>query len=254
MTSHLIAHVTDAHIGQKVFAGSAIGTSKMAYGNDPDAHRANLKTIFDDLVARRITRLVFGGDIGTAASNPWFFAQIAAYGFDLRLVLGNHDTASNVAPFFSTPKAIGSGELAYVRDDDQVRYIHLDSSSNTISDAQMDWLQRQLDHDQSLVLFIHHPVLEIGTPLDRSGAALAGRVQLRDLLVCSRRDITIFCGHYHMTDETADGNIRQFVTPAASYQIDQQTGVIGAGRASFGYRLISVNGTDITTDVVLFNG
>jgi len=99
---------------------------------------------------------------------------------------------------------------------------------------------------------LHHPVLEIDTPLDRAGAALNAREKIRAALLEAARETVIFCGHYHMDDDAIDGNIRQFVTPAASYQIVKVSDEIAIDEQSFGYRLIEIDGSEISTEVVMF--
>jgi 3',5'-cyclic-AMP phosphodiesterase len=250
MAMKLIAHVTDAHIGQRVLPGGENGSDKMNYGNEPEEHKANLKAVFDDLAKRKITELVFGGDIGTRQANPWFFAAVEKYKFDLSMVLGNHDLFSEVHRHYRSQHLQGSGEMNYAREDDDFKYVYLDSSSNAISDAQFDWLKQRLNGGKKLLLFLHHPVLKIDTPLDRQGAALKDREKIKHALHDCQNEVSVFCGHYHMQDEAIDGNIRQFLTPAVSYQIEKRSAAID--RRSFGYRLIEIDGSDVRTSLVMF--
>ena len=224
----------------------------MHYLPEPEEHKGNLKLILDDIAKRGITEVVFGGDIGTKDSNEWFFDLIGKYNFKLRMVLGNHDTFSEVSKHYSDIGLGSDDELKYAYEDGLFNYIYLDSSANSISDNQFRWLQQQLNTEKKVILFLHHPVLEIDTPLDRAGAALTARDKLRDALLESRRETIIFCGHYHMDDAAIHGNIRQFSTPAASYQIEKLSGEIAIDEQTFGYRLIEFNGSEVSTEVVLF--
>lgn len=252
MNTKTIAYLTDAHLGQKVVFEGVIGSSKMSYHFEPDEHKNNVKSIFDDIIKRGITEVVFGGDIGTGETIKWFFDLINTYKFKLSTVLGNHDTFAEVAKYYKNDFVEGENEMNYAHEDTYLKYIYLDSSANTVSTIQQNWLEEELKTTKKVVLFIHHPVLDIDTPLDKIGAALKGKDQLKDLLQESGKDITIFCGHYHMDDENTDKNIRQFLTPAASYQIDKQAETVIVNQKTFGYRLIEINKDLITSQAVTF--
>jgi 3',5'-cyclic-AMP phosphodiesterase len=251
MGTTTIAHVTDAHLGQKVLPGGKTGSDKMRYGDAPAEHKDNLKIVLDDVAERGISELVFGGDIGTQDSNQWFFDTVGTYHVNLRMVLGNHDLLAEVRRHYRGELIAGRDELYYAHDTGGFRHIHLDTSSNAVSDAQFHWLQQQLDSEKPLLLFVHHPVLAIDAALDRSGVALKGREKIRDALHAAKTDVSIFCGHYHMTDATTEGNIRQFSSPAISYLIKKQD-TFAVDINSFGYRLIEIDGAEMTTKVVMF--
>jgi 3',5'-cyclic-AMP phosphodiesterase len=248
--SKVIAHVTDAHIGQKVVLGGKTESGKMHYIHEPEEHRDNLKRILDDIAQRGISEVVFGGDIGTKDANGWFFDLIAKYDFRLRMVLGNHDSFSAVSRYYNVSGS--DDELKYTDEDSCFKYIYLDSSSGFISDRQFRWLQQELTTEKKVVIFLHHPVLEIDTQLDRAGAALNEREKLQAVLLESAGETVIFCGHYHMDDDATDKNIRQLSTPAASYQIEKRADEIAIDEQSFGYRLIEIAGSEINTEIVLF--
>ena len=253
MAAKIIAYITDAHLGQKIIVEEEVGgrSKNMRYDNEAEENKDNLKLILDDVTSKGITDIIFGGDIGTKEANKWFFDTIYKFDFKLSMVLGNHDTYSEVIKYYraghSYPK-----ELNYSREDDDFKYIYLDSSSNAVSPVQFDWLKQELNCTKKIILFIHHPILEIRTPLDQFGAALKGREKIKDLLLALQKEIVIFCGHYHMTDELTEGNIRQYSSPACSYQIRKLSENIEIDSSTFGYRLIQFDGNQIYTDVKLF--
>ena len=251
METKTIAYLTDAHLGQKVVFEGVNGSNKMSYQFEPDEHKNNLKSIFDDITKRGITEVVFGGDIGTGETIKWFFDQVVEYKFNLFTVLGNHDTFSEVAKYYQNELIKGKNEMNYVDEDAYLRYIYLDSSANTVSAAQQNWLKKELNTSKNIILFIHHPVLDIDTPLDKIGAALKGKEEIKALLQNSGKEITVFCGHYHMDDENTDKNIRQFLTPAASYQIDKQAETVNVNQTTFGYRLIEINKDQVSSQVIM---
>jgi 3',5'-cyclic-AMP phosphodiesterase len=227
MTRKVLAHITDAHLGQKILLSGIPGANNnMSYVNEPEAHKHRLKVVLNDVASREIPHVVFGGDIGTREANKWFFDAIGEYKFRLQMVLGNHGTLAEVSKHYDTENLDPNHELYYVHEDSQVKHIFLDTSSNRVSRNQVDWLKQEIDTQKKTILFVHHPILRIETPVDKLGAALNGRDQLRDVLKESEREVTIFCGHYHMQDEVVHENIRQFVTPAVSYQIKKRAETI----------------------------
>ena len=54
-----------------------------------------------------------------------------------------------------------------------------------------------------------------------------------------------------MDDESIDGNVRQFTTPAVSYQINKTASRIIIDKQSFGYRLITIDGAEVDTKLVM---
>ncbi|RFB78351.1 metallophosphoesterase family protein [Methylovirgula sp. 4M-Z18] len=244
------AHFTDAHLGQQLIAGGNITATKMPYADDPLAHRENFQTVLRDLAARRIEDIVFGGDIGTPLANAYFFECVSRTNVRLHLILGNHDTYAQVKPFYSLETAGDGDELFYARESPPFRFIFMDSSANAVSERQLSWLQEQLETDRQIIVFIHHPILDVGTPLDRSSAALQGRESVKLLLQQAKSDVTVFAGHYHMDVETVEGRIRQFLTPAVSYQIGRDNAETDT--RIFGYRLIELGSAGLATEVVTF--
>lgn len=222
----------------------------MRYEFDPEEHKANLVRVLADVARRGIAEIVFGGDIGAKELIPWFFEMVKREGFKLTVTLGNHDRLDEVRPYLPRRPDSHGARWYFAEEDESVKWIYLDSSANVIGDDQTKWLTRELDTPKTVLLFVHHPVLEIDTPLDRIGAALKDREAVENRLQHSGREIAIFCGHYHMVDEATVGEIRQYLTPAVSYQIEKQAKVVAIDQTVFGYRIITVEGSRIETTVV----
>lgn len=267
MAAKTIAYLTDAHLGQKIILDKETG--HMRYVENIEEHKDKLKFILEDIRSVGITEIIFGGDIGTQKANQWFFETIDEFNFKLLMVLGNHDTYSQINQYYKQDQyhthpdksgdesgnkqdAKTGNELNYAYEEGGFKFIYLDSSSNAVSRAQLNWLGQELNTDKEILLFIHHPVLEIKTPLDKIGAALKGRDEIKSLLSGLQKEVLVFCGHYHMTDELTAGNIRQYSSPACSYQIEKLSEKIEIDTLTFGYRLITINGNQMETAVKLF--
>ncbi|WP_343672043.1 metallophosphoesterase family protein [Chitinophaga sp.] len=234
------AYITDSHLGQELKTENGI-----SYVNNPTAHTKNFEMILDDIAERGIHEIVFGGDIGSVEMNKWFFDVIAQRGLSLWMVLGNHDTFAEVSQYYREP-------ANYIKEDVQFRYIILDTSDNKIDADRLNWVKQMLNTEKEIILFVHHPVLAIDTPIEQLGAALKDRDELKAVLKSIDKKVTVFCGHYHMIDEAEEDNIYQYTTPAVSYQIGKETADVEIDQTVYGYRIINTIGGEITTELVLF--
>jgi len=178
----------------------------MHYVEDADAHKSHLQRILDDIAGRGIVDVIFGGDIGTFAAVPAFFEAMWDHNFTPEVVLGNHDAYANVRPWWGTGPV--EGKLCSSTSEGPWRRIILDSSDNIIGERQLAWLARESESARRAAIFVHHPVLEMNTPIDRSRAALRDRADLKAFLNGLDCEVALFCGHYHMTDELREANIR----------------------------------------------
>lgn len=252
MAKTVLAHFTDTHLGQRLVASNEMAGNKMGYEETPGEHENHLRTVLDDIASKGISHVVFGGDIGTPQSAAGFFELLHGYRFQLSVILGNHDTLGNVAPHYSSDGANVDGKLCFSHDDGRLKRIFLDSSDNELGERQRAWLGRELEDTKRAAIFLHHPILALDTPVDRTGAALRDRNEVRSLLIGTGCEISLFCGHYHMIDDAQEANIRQYVTPAVSYQIVKQSERLQADTQTFGYRILEIQEEEIRTQVVLF--
>ena len=112
-------------------------------------------------------------------------------------------------------------------------------------------MKRELKTEKTVVLFIHHSILEIDTPVD-SMYPLQNRAAVKECLISSGKKITIFCGHYHLHDDRKIGKLRQIVTPASSFQIVKSADEFVVDATEFGYRIIEFKGGKIETEIKMF--
>jgi len=230
-----IAYLTDTHLDE---------TGPGEHGAD---QHHNWQTALADLTTRKIDLVIFGGDIGAFSAYPDFFGSLSDYP-NLRVTPGNHDTSAQVRHFVPSKFHSESG-FYHSEEDGDFKWIFLDSSTDKISPEQMHWLGNELNSDKEILLFIHHPILRVDTAVD-SKYPLENRDAIKELLLQHPKKVTIFCGHYHIEDETSEGNIQQFITPAISYQIKKGTPEIEGDASYFGYRIIEIDGMKIDTEVV----
>jgi Icc protein len=199
-----IAYITDIHLDEQFPIDNGVDT------------RSNWKLLLGDVASKNIDEIIFGGDIGEISANEWFFDSLKE--FTLNLTLGNHDQFAEASKHFKSKHLNGYDELYYSFEDEYLKYVFLDTSSNSLSPSQFEWLRSELETQKKVLLFLHHPVLAVETPIDNY-YPLNGREKIAELLQEHNNEITIFCGHYHAADERTDGKIRQIMTPATSYQV-----------------------------------
>lgn len=233
-----IAYLTDVHIDEEF--PKSLGVNA----------RYNWEILLRDVRKRGIREIVFGGDMGEPSTNKWFFETLKD--FEISITLGNHDHFGEVMKCFQNPAFIGKDELYYSFEKDNYLRIYLDSSNELITDKQFTWLEDQLKANCKILLFIHHAIFPVETPIDQKHF-LRGRERIQQLLVNSGRDIAVFCGHYHMNDEQNIENVTQYITSAVSYQVIKSDDSVKVSSDYFGYRVINIDEDGLKTEIVRFD-
>ncbi|UII20101.1 metallophosphoesterase family protein [Fulvivirga ligni] len=229
-----IAFVSDIHFDEQFPIDQGVNAQQ------------NWDKILESLHSKGIKEVVFGGDIGAASSHELFFDSLKA--FSTHIILGNHDEFAEVSKHYNPCNQ--SNEIYYEMEDDHFKYLFMDSSSEKISQEQLNWLKTAVETNKSVLLFVHHPVLPVKTKIDEM-YPLHNRSEVKAILNAAETDITIFCGHYHMNDEQQKGNIKQVITHAGSYQILKDAPEIAVSNSTFGYRIINIVGSKIeSTEIV----
>ncbi len=230
-----IAFLTDVHLDEQ-------------FPNDNNVDpRKNFETVLADISQQGIAEIIFGGDIGEASAHNYFFNAIKH--FSAKLILGNHDRYEYVKEHFSDD--FNKKELYYKVEDENYLYIFLDTSLDEISNNQLQWLQVELASSKKIILFIHHPILSINTAVDKM-YPLKNRIQLKVILLNHEKNITVFCGHYHMNDEQEHKNIKQITTQSLSFQLVKNATELKVDNSNFGYRIIEIYEDKIETHLVNF--
>lgn len=237
-----IAQITDAHIDDK---------TALERGGYP---RRNLEAILEHIANQNVNEIIFTGDIGEKAAYEWFFEKLEQLKTNFKIILGNHDDFDMASRFYDTHTSPSDNKLYYTNEDENYKYIYLDSSDFSIDKEQFKWLAEMVNTTKHIILFIHHPILGLKTGMDRI-YPLNGRDEIKRLLQDNKNKVTVFCGHYHMPDEREDGNIKQYITPSIAFQVEKESNGIDINTDSFGYRIITIDNEAVTSKLVRnFNG
>lgn len=234
----VIAHVTDVHLDEESLDGPHV---------DRDG---NWSRVLKHLADEPVDEVVFGGDIGAPSSHERFFAALAGLNVPLRLVPGNHDVVADVSKHYS--RSACSDELyEFEPASNGWSRLYLDSSLGRIGVGQLAWLRERLSACGPVIIFVHHPVFPIETPIDRL-YPLEARKEVQRPLLAHAHPVVLFCGHYHLEDETGFENVSQITTPAVSMQVVKGSEDLRFDTRSFGYRRIKISDGSVESEVVWF--
>ncbi|MGB3464654.1 MAG: metallophosphoesterase [Cyclobacteriaceae bacterium] len=232
-----IAFVTDLHLDEQFPIDQGV-----------DA-RANWKRVLADIKSRDISEIILGGDVGTNDSYQWIFDSLTDY--RVTVTAGNHDDCQALKRYISPEFSPTEGGLCYSFDKDGFRWVYFDSSTESVSENQADWLQDKLSSDLPVILLIHHPVFPVRSAIDNQ-YFLRGRETLQEILKQSGVRVFIFSGHYHLADEQTLSNITQIITPAVSYQVIKDADPIAISTDTFAYRIITIDTTRLSSEIIEF--
>jgi 3',5'-cyclic-AMP phosphodiesterase len=231
-----IAFLTDSHLDEAHPLGQGFDTV------------VRLERALADIKSRNITDIVFGGDIGATSAYPYFFEKMQD--FNSHVLLGNHDRFADARTFLQTD--LHKSAHYYKLQDEQYQHLFLDTSLEELSEEQLLWLQTAIVPKKPMILYVHHPILAVDTPVDKS-YPLKNRDEVLPILLAHNAPVHVFCGHYHMSDESQFENVQQYITPALAFQIVQEATEIQIDNSSFGYRIIEIGAQGIETYLVRFS-
>lgn len=233
-----IAHITDLHLDEEFPVQNGVPT------------RSNWEAVFESISKSNIDRMILGGDLGENDSLPYLFDTLKMGNFDLNITPGNHDESEVIAQFYPHSMLSASNGICQQTEDEYFKYIFMDSSKSAINEVQFEWFQKAIKTQKQLMLFIHHPVLEVDTAVDKS-YPLEGRDRIAELLFAHNENVYVFCGHYHMVDDKRIQNVHQFISPAASFQVEKNPYKVVTDFNTFGYRIINIEEASVSSDIIL---
>ena len=230
-----VAFITDLHLLEKNVEKKGVNTIQ------------NWKTVLKDVKKRDLKRIILGGDLGEKESLSKLFLDIEE--FDYQYVLGNHDHIKNFEKFDS--KTEDKEHLFYHSKIKNFDCIFLDTSSHKLNNKQQEFLKNWLQNAINATIFIHHPVLEIGTWMDEN-YPLKNRKEVEEIINEVGKKVTLICGHYHRHHEKYTNFIRQIIAPAISYQIPYGQNY-EKDISNFGYLILDFSENELHFEKIMFN-
>lgn len=231
-----IAHITDLHLDEDFPEDHGVNT------------RDRFQAVLKDIKREQISEVICTGDIAETESLSYFFEQFAST--PLSLTLGNHDSFLHVYKYYKTGAKPASQKLYRSVQEEDFKFIFLDSSADSIDSEQLSWLSSELISSTPIIIFIHHPIIGLKLKVDEIGR-LQNRDKVLSLLETASVQITLFCGHYHMESSSIYKNIHQHITQAVCFQIEKNLDEIKIDTTTFGYRIIELEQGSISSKVQL---
>jgi 3',5'-cyclic AMP phosphodiesterase CpdA len=189
--------------------------------------------------------LVNTGDLvnyGNAYQFQHFVELMSGFSLPFFPVAGNHDAAGGLLDEYLVYS--GAPAVHYSFDYGLGHFVMVDSHHGVLQNQELDWLEADLAAtDQPLkIVFIHHP------PFDPDGTdyiLLAGNLQFMTLM--EKYNVShVFCGHIHAYVEGIRNGVQYIITGgcgAILYPAEHP-------RAFYHYVRVTINGTNVSTEVV----
>ena len=118
-------------------------------------------------------------------------------------MVGNHDDREALRAAFALPDGAMDGFVQYRVDRDELSLIALDTiipgeAGGELCPARRQWLADELSTtpDVPVLVFMHHPPMQLGLPMQDMDCC-AGGEEVLDLLAEAGNVAHLFCGHVH---------------------------------------------------------
>jgi Icc protein len=158
------------------------------------------------------------------------------------LIPGNHDDVEVMAESFNMSSLLSNSEMYYEVYFDDYQFLMLDTSQGFLSKAQKNWLlEKVLDESsQPLVIVMHHPPDLMEVPHMDERHYLRDKDEVMQIFYQSKRQMEIFCGHYHVEKTVCFENFRVHITPSCYFQIDSFSKLFKVGSTQIAFRIIDL--------------
>ena len=171
-------------------------------------------------------------------------------------VPGNHDDRGVLRDVFPESIPPGDGPITFSFDDDDWRFVGLDSHlagevPGEVTEPQRTWFQEQINsRDGRLVaLFLHHPPVNVGS-VWMDAIALRNAEPLMSIIESTPAVRLVCCGHVHHEFDFPIGSARFVTTPSTGIQFCPKGDTPTFEATAPGYRLLEFEGNRIDTHVV----
>ena len=172
----------------------------------------------------------------------WIAEQIRIFSCPVFVIAGNHDTQSVMHRHFTCDYHPETDEIYCAQEWQGKPILFLDSARGVMSDIQYRWLEGFLSTSGDQVfIFMHHPPAYCGVPHMDMTYAFREIPRLQRLLIRSKAEFQIFCGHYHVERELSFANQQIYITPSTFFQIDATQVEFKIAHSKPGYRVIDLD-------------
>ncbi len=219
--------------------------------------RRNFLEMLPRVVALQPDLIVLSGDLCyDTADTPtydWVREHMDALGLRYAVIAGNHDDSSLLGAAFGL--LVQQKEVYFTQQVNRQQILFLDTAVATISDAQLAWVEEQLNTLKGpLLLFMHHPTFLMGTPFMDENWPFRRSEDLMAVLSRYPAPIYVFCGHYHTERVAYADNVSVHITPSLYFQLDSESEKPAVEHTRIALRIIDFEGEKLVTSVKYFDG
>ena len=188
-------------------------------------------------------------DVGQLSIYRWIKDELDLSGLNYQVMPGNHDDSSMMAAVFDVPLQENTRENFYSKQYDTGKILFLDSAKAVLSDDQWNWLEQELESNDPMLIFIHHPPLLANTPFMDNNHSFKQKERFAEALAQKKKRTPIFCGHYHTERSIQSTYFNVFITPSTMAQIDAENPDYALDHLTPGFRMIDWDGEQVITSV-----
>lgn len=226
-----------------------------------DTHGVDVRQNFLDVL--RAVRafspdlLVLTGDLSYDVPNEqvylWIKSQLEALEIPYAIIAGNHDGSAVMAHAFGLAHLLSGDELYYKMPIDGGAILFLETSSGTVSDTQLAWLEAELGQlDQDTLIFMHHPPINGGVPYMDKNYPLRNAAVVLPVLQKFPHHVSVFCGHYHVEKLLCAKNVTVHITPSTYFQMKWSAPEFAIDHLRIAYREINLRDDGVVESTVVY--
>lgn len=197
---------------------------------------------------------VFTGDLSFNSGNYdiyyWIREKITQMNIsDYFIIGGNHDNVILLAEVFGNIRFLQNSELYYKLENG---IIFLDTVKGFCTSEQLLWFEETLKSVKipNPIIFMHHPPFKAGVPHMDSKYAFQQSDQFLEICRQHKKQIYVFCGHYHNEITIVEENVNVFITPSTYLQIGMRNEDFEISHKIPGFRVIDISNNNIKTKVI----
>lgn len=203
-----LTHISDTHVSELGKSVNGLNTRK------------KFRDILEVLKQRSPDGIILTGDLahpqGSATVYKWMKERLDALEIPYIITPGNHDDPSLLIETFNLknqpPHVILTG-LVVMKGES---LLFLESADEKLKENQSKWLLNEMKGQaQQCILFMHHPPCVCDVPFMDKNYPYKNPDFFQQTILESGRDLTVFCGHYHVEKELTLKSLpmRVYITP-----------------------------------------
>jgi Icc protein len=216
--------------------------------------RKNFLKLIQRINNEKFDFLVFTGDLsfmnGEIECYEWIKNELDKFDFVYYMIPGNHDNVLNLANVFNINSLIKDKEMYFSIETGSWKILFLDTSHDIISENQLSWLVKEADlNNKKVAIFMHHPPAVCGCKYMDLNFPLKNNKEFQARTAILKRNLPVFCGHFHTDKKVIAGNLNIFLTPSCWVQIDEKSDDLRPSTYKIGFRKIKLKSSSFQTNV-----